>query len=266
MNSKSAFQLLVLVVVFFGLWFGLSQINFIDRSSIESFTKANEKKLGDFILKSIKQTETEIKNDTLKQFIDSIGRRICEANLLPYDSINVLIIKKSEVNAFALPDNNMIIYTGLIDYTKNAEELAGVMAHEIGHMQNKHVMKKLTKEIGLAMLFTIAGGDAGFEIIREAARTLSSSAFDRTQETEADTYAIEVMAKADIDPEHMANFLFRLGKENDMPEELVWISTHPDSKDRAAEILNKRKDLTFKSKEILSTPWSEVKALASRAD
>lgn len=267
MNSnKIVFQFVVLIVVFFGLWFGLSQINFVDRSDIESFTKANERKLGDFILKSIKQTESEIKNDSIKLFIDSIGRRLCEANQIPYDSIKVTIIKKSDVNAFALPDNNMIIYTGLIDYAQNAEEVAGVMAHEIGHMQNKHVMKKLTKEIGLAMLFTIAGGDAGFEIVREAARTLSSSAFDRTQEIEADTYAIEMMAKADIDPEHMANFLFRLGKDNEMPEQLVWISTHPESKNRAAEILNKRKDYTFEKKPVLNTPWNDIKELTNRTN
>lgn len=266
MNSKSAFQFLVLIVVFFGLWFGLSQVNFIDRSNIESFSKANERKLGEFILKTIKQTERELKNDSVKQFIDSIGRRLCHASQIPYDSIKILIIKKSEVNAFALPDNNMIIYTGLIDYAQNAEEVAGVMAHEIGHMQNRHVMKKLTKEIGLAMLFTIAGGDAGFEIMREAARTLSSSAFDRTQEAEADTYAIEMMAKADIDPENMANFLFRLGKDNHIPEELIWISTHPESKNRASEILNKRKNLTFESKPILRTPWSDIKELTDRAD
>jgi predicted Zn-dependent protease len=175
------------------------------------------------------------------------------------------VIKSHEVNAFALPDYNMVIYTGLIDYAKNAEEVAGVMAHEIGHMEKNHVMKKLGKEIGIAMLWTIAGGDAGFEIMKETARVLSSSAFDRSQETEADLFAVEMMAKANIDPENLGSFLFRLNQNNDLPDELVWISTHPDSKERAAEIIAKKKEYTFQAKTILNTSWEEVKKIFDEA-
>lgn len=266
MTQKIVFQFVVLVAIFFGLWFGLSQINYVDRAQIEKFSKDNEKKLGELILNTIKRTDKVVDNDSAKSIIDSIGRRICESSKIPYDSIKIHIIKNEEVNAFALPDNNMIIYTGLIDYAKNAEEVAGVMAHEIGHMQNKHVMKKLVKEIGFAMLFTIAGGDAGYEIMRETARVLSSTAFDRSQEAEADTYAVELMAKANIDPEHMANFLFRLAKDHDMPEELVWVSTHPESKERAAEIIAKKKAYTFESKPVLKTSWKEVKDIFNQGD
>jgi beta-barrel assembly-enhancing protease len=266
MTQKIIFQAVVLVALFFGIWFGLSQINYVDRTDVEKFSKENEKKLSELILKSIRIRNREIEDDSAKAIIDTIGRRICAGRDIPYDSIKIHIVKSDEVNAFALPDNNMIIYTGLIDYAKNAEEVAGVMAHEIGHMQNRHVMKKLIKEIGFAMLFTIAGGDAGYEIIREATRVLSSTAFDRRQESEADTYAVEMMAKADIDPENMANFLFRLAKDHDMPEELVWVSTHPESKERAAEILAKKKKYKFESKPILKTSWDNVKQTFRQAD
>lgn len=266
MMQKILFQFFVLVALFFGLWVGLSQINYVDRADIEKFSKENEKRLGDLILKTIKATNTALDSADVRAFIDSIGTRICEPSAIDYSKIKIHIIKNSEVNAFALPDNNMVIYTGLIEYAKNAEEVAGVMAHEIGHMEKKHVMKKLVKEIGFAMLFTIAGGDAGFEILRETARVLSSTAFDRVQETEADNYAVEVMARAKVSPEHLGNFLFRLAKDHDMPEELVWVSTHPESKERSAEIIAKKKEYTFAPTPILGTPWKAVQRSFENAD
>jgi predicted Zn-dependent protease len=264
--QKFLFQLLVSVALFFGMWFSLSQVNFIDRADMESFSKENEKRLGDFILKTIKATGQEVDSAKVRAVIDSIGRRLCEKNNIDYEKIKIHVIKSHEVNAFALPDHNMVIYSGLIMDAKNAEEVAGVMAHEIGHMEKNHVMKKLVKEIGIAMLFTIAGGDAGFEIMKEAARVLSSTAFDRSQESEADAFAVELMAKANIDPEYLANFLFRMGQSHDIPEELVWLSTHPDSKERASEILNKKKEYTFEEIPVLNASWEEVQKLFNETE
>jgi predicted Zn-dependent protease len=259
--NKLFIHLLITVCCFFALWFSLSQINFLSEDETNGFMKDQEKKLGELIMESIKETQKEIKSEKIKAILDSIGRTICEPNKIDYDSIKIHIVKNSEVNAFTLPDRHMIIYTGLIDYAKNPEEIAGVMAHEIGHMEKKHVMKKLVKEIGVAMLFTIVGGDAGFEITKETSRVLSSSAFDRSLEREADEFAVDMLAKANVDPESFGNIMFRLAKSQDLPEELVWISTHPDGKERSAEIFKKRKELKFTSKPIIKTPWEDVKKL-----
>jgi predicted Zn-dependent protease len=237
----------------------------VDRADIEKFTKENEKRLGELILTTIQATDIEIDSARVKAIIDSIGRRLCEDSGVDFSKLKIHVIKSEEVNAFALPDHNMVIYTGLIHYAKNAEEVAGVMAHEIGHMEKNHVMKKLAKEIGISMLWTIAGGDAGFEIMKETARVLSSSAFDRSQESEADLFAVEVMANANIDPEHLANFLFRLGQQHDVPEELEWISTHPNSRERSADIISKKKEYSFEKIPLLQTPWDEVKKIVEDA-
>jgi len=264
--QKVLFQFFVTVVIFFSVWFALSQINYVDRADVEKFSKENEKRLGDFILKTIKATGKEVDSVKVKAYIDSLTNRLCDASGIEADKIKIHVIRNSEVNAFALPDNHMVIFTGLIQDAKNSEEVAGVMAHEIGHMEKNHVMKKLMKEVGVAMLFTIAGGDAGFEILKEAAKVLSSTAFDRSQESEADAFAAEMMAKANISPEHLGNFLFRLGQSHDIPEELVWISTHPDSKERAAEIISKKKEFTFEPKPVLNTPWEEVQKVFAEAE
>ncbi len=259
MGGKIATQFLVLATAFFGLWLALSQINFITPENLDQFSKKSEKKLSQLILEVIQKNDRHLKSDKITAVIDSIGRRVCEVNHIIYDSIRIHVIINSDINAFALPDRHMVIYTGLINQSKNPEEIAGVMAHEIGHMEKNHVMKKLGKEIGLTMLFAVIDGGKHFEIIHEMTRLLSSTAFDRTQESEADQFATEALAHADIDPENLANFLFRISRKDHLPEELVWLSTHPNSEDRAAEIIKKKKDINFTARPVLNTPWDKVK-------
>ena len=266
MANKILTQLVVIVVSFFGLWFLLSQIEYIGEGDMHRFTQESEKKLSEMILESITNTHEEIENEKVKAILDSIKVRLCEAKKLDCDKIKIHLVRNSEINAFALPDHNMVVYTGLLEYAKNAEEVAGVMAHEIGHMEKSHVMKKLVKEIGMEMLFTIAAGDAGNDISRETAKVLSSTAFDRKHEREADAFAVETLANANIDPQHLSNFFFRLARKDNLPEELAWISTHPDTKERSAEIIKQKKEYTYTSKPVLNTPWESVQQLLVNTD
>jgi beta-barrel assembly-enhancing protease len=261
MTDKILTQFAVLLVSFFAVWYVLSQIDYVKEDEVREFAKINEQKLGELILETITTTNQSIKNERINAVIDSIKVRICRTKTIDCERIKIHIIRNSEINAFALPDNHMVIYTGLIEYADHPEEVAGVMAHEIGHMEKKHVMKKLIKEIGLEMLFAMAGGDAGFEIARETGKTLSSSAFDRENEREADEYAVEILALTNIDPQHLSNFFFRLSQKHNMPEEFAWISTHPDGKERAADIIRKKKEYTFGKDAIIKTSWIDVKRM-----
>jgi beta-barrel assembly-enhancing protease len=253
---KAFFQFLLLLGAFFATWFLLSRINFTDRMEINEFSKDKEKKLGELLLESIKRQHDEIRHDSINIVVNDIMSRICEANKIKKGSMKVYVIENSEVNAFALPGDNLVILTGLIKYCKTPEELAGVMAHEISHIQKDHVMKKLVKEVGIAMLFVIVGGNSSFEIISEVLKTVSSRAFDREQETEADLHAVKLLSKAKIDPRGLSDFLFRLSQESeDMPEEFVIISTHPGSADRSVAILNDIKNLKEKPQPLKYEYW-----------
>ncbi|MCD9014041.1 M48 family metallopeptidase [Parachryseolinea silvisoli] len=261
--EKVLIQFAVLVISFFGLWFLLSRIEFINRDRVDKFAAESEQKLGEIILESITLTSEEVHNKKLQAVLDSIKTRLCEGKHLDCSKIKVHLVRNSEVNAFALPDDHLVVFTGLLEYAEKPEEVAGVMAHEIGHIEKNHVMKKLTKDIGLSMLFAIAGGEAGGEIARETARMLSSTAFDRDKEREADAFAVETLAAANIDPQHLSNFFFRLARKHDMPEELVWISTHPDTDERAGEIIKLKKNYTLEPEPILGTDWKEIQRLVS---
>jgi predicted Zn-dependent protease len=132
----------------------------------------------------------------------------------------------------------LVIYTGLIAACENEAELYGVIGHELAHMEKNHVMNKLIKEIGLSVLISMTTGNGNAEMIKEAIKHLSSTAYDRSLETEADLTAVEYLEKASINPEPFANFLYRLADETKhLPSQIYWISTHPESKERAEEII-----------------------------
>jgi predicted Zn-dependent protease len=261
---KALVHFIVLVGLFFGTWFLLGQINFVELFDVEQLTRDNEHRLGELILDTIKKGNDKLESDSVQTFLNNIKQRLCNANSIKDSSITLHILIQDDVNAFALPDRNLVVYTGLIQYCDSAEELSGVLAHEIAHMEQHHVMKKLVKEVGLSMLRTIAGGESGGEIMRETVKLLSSTAFDREQEEEADIMAVHLMAKADIDPKYFANFLFRLSQEKDnIPKHFEWLSTHPNSQDRSAEILQLRKQEIYHHRAIADNArWARMKEYA----
>ena len=134
------------------------------------------------------------------------------------------------------------------------------MAHEMAHIEHNHIIKKLSKEVGLSLLITIAGGNNSAEILKEITKTITSTAFDRDMERDADATGVQYLAKANIDPSNFANLLFRMSKKSDVPKNLEWISTHPNTKDRTSEILKLSRKYRFKSLPVVdSSSWEYVK-------
>jgi predicted Zn-dependent protease len=228
----------------------------------KGISKSNEEKLGRKIIEYLKNTNETVDNDSVKKIIEQVKNRICIANKIDTNKITIYIFRNTEVNAFALPGNNMVVYTGIIQFSNKPEELAAVMAHEMAHIENKHLMKKLSKEIGIGVLAALASGNSGSGIIEEVVRVISSTAFDRDMEREADNTAVNYLAKSNIDPENLATLMLRLANKTDVPENIEWISTHPKSKERASEILKLRKTKKFTVKPLLNDSiWSECKQI-----
>ncbi len=261
--AKIIVHFIVLVALFFGTWFLLGYVDYLKHFRVEELTKETEHNLGELILDELQKGSSELHSDTVYSFVNGIKNRLCTANGINDSSITLHILVRDEVNAIALPDRHLVVYTGMIRYCKSPEELSSVLAHEISHIEHGHIMKRLRKEVGLSMLSALAGGEANGEIARETARLLSSTAFDRQLESEADASAVHMMAKAEIDPEAFADVIFRLSQEkNDVPKHFEWISTHPNSQDRCAEILRLRKQETYHISPLAgSVTWANYKKI-----
>lgn len=259
--KKVVIQLSILVAILSGTWYGLSLINWVGVFQIKKISDSTEEKLGNLFWEMYSKAEKEITDESITSTIDTLVYRVCKANDIDIKKIKLHIFEKDEVNAFALPDNHLVIYSGLILACENEAELLGVLCHELAHIEKNHVMKKLVKEVGLNALISITTGAAGGEILKETARLLSSSAYDRKLETEADLTAVEYLTKTNIDAEQFANFLYRLSDEAlDIPNQLYWVSTHPQSKERAKAIVGALKNKKVKQTNILSnTQWKALK-------
>ena len=256
MLNKTIIQGLIILALFFGLFFGLSKVDFVGLMQIEKNNTSAENKIGDLIWDNIQETEDIITNDSIVKTLDSLIVPICKANKIERDSLKIHIVKNDEVNAFALPNKHLVVYTGLLLDCKKQEAVQGVIGHEIAHIENNHVMKKLSKEVGLTVLLTAASGGKGGEIIKEIFKTLSSSAYDRTLEKEADMESVNYLLKANINPEPMADFMFQLAQQEALPNAFSWISTHPESEERAKYILDYLKGKKYQKKQSISeTNW-----------
>jgi predicted Zn-dependent protease len=259
--KKPIIQGLITILLFFGTWNVLTQIDWIKIFKVQQVTDKTEQKLGELFWEVFKKSEKEIKNTHVVNSVDTIVTQVCKANNIDRSKLKINILDKDDINAFALPNGHLIIYSGLILNSDNQEELAGVICHEIAHIELNHVMKKLVKEIGLSVLISMTTGNGGAEVIKETAKMLSSSAFDRGLEKEADIKAVDYLVNANINPEPFADFLYKLSDtEHEAIKYLTWISTHPDSKERAEYIIEYSKDKLTDYKQILNNEtWEKLK-------
>jgi len=252
MIQRTIAQALIIIGTFLLIWFGFSQIDFMKHFKVRERTDNMERRLGDMIWKQIQDTEEIVTNDTIVKKMDGLLKPLCEANHINSDSLKVHIIKKDEINAFALPNNHLVVYTGLIEDCKRQEALQGVLGHEIAHIEKNHVMKKLSKEIGYSVLLGATGGTAGNQMAREILKSLSSSAYDRKLEKEADITSVDYMIEAHIDPKPMADFMYQMAQDRKMDKAMYWIADHPESEERAKYILDYIKGKKLKNKLTIS--------------
>lgn len=260
--NRAVIQGLITISLFLCTWYALMQIDWVKIFQVRQATEKTEEKLGELFWEVFKNSEKEIKDIHVVSSVDSIVTKICTANKIERERIKIHVLSKDEINAFALPNGHLIVYSGLILNAEKQEELAGVICHEIAHITLNHVMKKLVKEIGLSVLISMTTGNSGGEVIKETAKMLSSSAFDRGLEKEADVKAVDYLINAQVNPEPFADFLYKLSEsENEATKYLTWISSHPDSKDRAQYVIEYSKGKLKEFKPILSdTTWIKLKA------
>lgn len=258
---KALFRGLLLVFCFLGTWLLLSQIDFVSFFKIDRAKSVAEKSVGDLIWNELKKKEDVIVNDSITKTLDKLLKPLCEENDIERDSLKVHVIKKDEINAFALPDGHLVVYSGLIEASKNEQALLGVLGHEIAHIEKRHVMKKLSKEIGFSVIMSLTTGNGNATVIKEIMQTLSSSAYDRSLEREADISSVEYMLKAKIDPAPFADFLYEMSFDGgELSNALSWVSTHPESEERAKYILEYIKGQKVEKKTFLNqTEWKAFK-------
>lgn len=213
--------------------------NILENSAYEETLSTWEDSLGEPLWEDIQRTNPAIKQQPAQEALDRLLYRLCAPNGIDTAGLHRHLIQNPEVNAFALPGRRLVVQSGLIQNALGPDEVAGVLAHELAHAELSHVRQKIFKEAGLSLLMAWISSSLGLGNtgIDDLARILSSTAFDRKLESQADRKAIEYLQKAGINPEGLAIFMDRLAaKEMGSPAPPVWLSTHPASPERASQI------------------------------
>lgn len=216
-----------------------------------------EHRLGRAFMQSVRKSLSVIDEPFLADYIATLGQRLVEAGGYHGQHFHFFLIDDKAINAFAGPDGHIGVYSGLLLAAETESELAAVIAHEIAHVTQRHLVRAFEDTqkmslpatallIGAAILASQVSSDAGAAAITgiQAATLQRQINFTRHNEKEADRVGIKMLAAAGFNPFAMAGIFERLAKsarlnEDGAPEML---RTHPVTTDRISDALGRAED------------------------
>ncbi len=229
---------------FISLIFILFIIFFKTAVCFAEFTIDDEKKLGKEFYDKMVKHHLLLENKNLNEYITKIGNLVLKNNKqVPFD-FHFSIVNDSAINAFATPGGYIYINKGLINAVENEAELAGVMAHEIGHANARHVASIIEKsqKLSIATLAAVLAGAflgggsqagaaiASFSVAGAASLSLK---YSRDHEEEADRMGIEYLSGAGYYPAAMVDFLKIMKKYEFLSRSIPsYLLTHPGTDER----------------------------------
>ena len=182
------------------------------------------------------------------------------------DDLQVEVAKIDMINAVALPGGNVILFDGLVKQARSPDEVAGVLAHEIGHVREKHVMQALLRQMGLAVVLGGIDGNSGALV-----NNMLSMSYSRESEAEADAHSMKALGAANISPIGTASFFDRLSKMDGSANSSTsdngiagYMSSHPLSRSRK-DAFEKSivKGKNYKPA-LTPTEWTELKTMCTQ--
>lgn len=243
-----------MLLLFGAIWLIVS-LFFSDKEDTAIISIEKESKVGEYFYESlIKDPQyKEIGSAYTDSCMHVLSDRITDSLNTEYEYY-IHIFNNPMINAFALPGGHIMVSSGLVEISDTPEELAGVLCHEMAHIEKKHLLGKLIKDLGIALIMS---NDA--LIVSEVSRAAASTAYDRNKEEEADEFALELLQKSRIDPRVLGIF-FRKMKEADVDydKRFEMLMTHPHSSLRIRNALEFELPENFESVPI-DLHWDDFK-------
>jgi predicted Zn-dependent protease len=208
-----------------------------------TLTVSEEEQLGNESARELSRELDFVTDPYVVGYVSSIGEQIAvAAGPLPY-RFRFHVVKDDSLNAFALPAGHIYVNTGLLLEVANVSELAGVLAHEVGHVVERHVAQNyrrqrntgIATQLGGAVAGVFLGGAAarGSQMLGELAAVSWLNTFTREAEAEADAFAVEVLPRAGYHPGGLVSF-FETLRQQGGAEPPEFLSSHPATESRIA--------------------------------
>jgi predicted Zn-dependent protease len=224
-----------------------------------------EVQLGETVVGLLAPTHLRIEDPALAPLTQMLNVLIDVAPPADYE-FRITVVNEEDVNAFAAPGGHVVLFSGLIASAESPDEVAGVLAHEVQHVLNRHGTKALFRELAWLVLWSSLAGDAeGFGQILEGAGQLAGLSYRRKDESEADAKGMALIQKARIDPNGMGKFYRRLLESQiEMPSQLVYLSTHPRTENRIEVLEEMASEVTYQPVQLMSDEeWESLKRVCT---
>jgi predicted Zn-dependent protease len=206
-------------------------------------TIPEERELGEEFAREIKREVVFVGDEVVHDYVERIGREMIQAAGPQPLEYHFYVIEDENINAFAGPGGYIYVHTETVLRARNVSELAGVVAHEVGHVVERHVAENYNRQRSTGLLYQLGvilaglfGGQVGAGLANIGgglAATAYINSFGREAEMEADAFAVGVMARAGYDPSGLVSFFQVLQAEggSGVPS---FLSSHPATEDRIA--------------------------------
>jgi predicted Zn-dependent protease len=202
----------------------------------------DEKQIGKQVQDELEQKVRFVSDRVVVRYVDGVAAPVFAEvkKRYPEQSLDLRIIDDPKtVNAFAIPGGHIYVESGLILAADNAAELAGVIAHETGHVALDHPGRQMVAQFGLETLASLALGQQPALAEKIAASIATNGlllANSRADEQEADTFGVRYASAANYDPQGLVRFLGKIQKLESGKSPPVWLSDHPTTESRIRDL------------------------------
>lgn len=245
----------------------------VNKGDFNLVSMDQERAMGNQIDAQVRQEYRVLDEPELVAYIKGLGDQIAvaaaSAKVKPEDFTYHLVADPA-VNAFAVPGGHVYVNTGLIQTAESESEVAGVLAHEMGHVISRHGTEQLTKAYGFNIIGSLALGQNPGMLQQLAAQVGGTAVllhYGRGAEREADQLAVKYTYGAGIDPAGIVSFFQKLAKEEKgetPPKYLAWLSTHPLTTDRVKDAQERIAELPAKQVRRNSAAFDAFKAAVAQ--
>ena len=225
-----------------------------------SISPADERRMGEAFMREIRRSLKIMDDPEITQYINSLGYQLAANSDNQSLDFTFFVVDDPSINAFAAPGGFIGMHSGLIMGTESEGELASVLAHEIGHLTQRHIARrieavnKMSLPSTAAFLAAILIGTQNSELgqaalaATQAASVQAQINFTRGNEEEADRVGVQTLARAGFDPRSMPGFFERLQKSSryigaSVPE---FLRTHPVDESRIADTRNRAEQYPYR--------------------
>ena len=223
---------------------------------------ATERRIGEAIMRGLRRDRSMIDDPELTEYLNRFAGKLTNTQPARGFQFEFFLLRDPTLNAFALPGGYIGVHSGLLLAASTESELASVLAHEIGHVTQRHIARMLASNqrssvlslaaVFLAMLAASSSPDAaaGLVALGNSVYEQQMLSFSRDAEREADRIGLEILREAGFSPNDMIAFFARMQQATSIYESGApsYLRTHPLTSERMADIQNRVVNLRYRQR------------------